>query len=150
LFTPCFTRASLPSLPGFPLCPFTHCMDVFADLCLIRWAAFLNSFAFCMLIHPSFSQVSRWVVRPLITYFELLHILTGWYGGITSSAAMTATISPIWLDWASLGICRARFLGSSCLNHTPLPHHAFFLLLSMQAPSVYTMISSHCGVGPRC
>jgi len=102
LFVPCFARALLPSLPRFPSCPFTHCMDVFMDLCLIRWAAFLNSFAFCMLIHPSFSQVSRWVVRPLIMYFESLHILTGWYRGITSSAAMTAAILLIWLDWASL------------------------------------------------
>jgi len=150
LFAPCFARASLPLLPGFPSCPFTHCMDVFADLCLIRWAAFLNSFAFCMLIHLSFSQVSRWVVRLLITYFESLHILTSWYRGITSSATMTTTILPIWLDWVSPGICRAWFLGSSCLNHTLLPHHVFFLPLSMQAPSVYTVISSHCGVGPRC
>ena len=32
LFAPCFASASLPSLPGFPSCPFTHCMVVVADL----------------------------------------------------------------------------------------------------------------------
>ena len=36
LFAPCFASASLASLPGFPSCPLTHCMVVFADLCLIR------------------------------------------------------------------------------------------------------------------
>jgi hypothetical protein len=50
LFAPSFASASLPSFPWFPSCPLTHCMVVFADLCLIRWAAFLNSRAFFMSI----------------------------------------------------------------------------------------------------
>jgi len=125
-------------------------MVVLADLCLIRWAAFLNSLAFFMLIHPSFSQDSRWEVNPSIMYFESVCILTGWYGGMTSSAATTAAISPIWLDWASPGIRSAWFLGSSCANQTPLLHCAFFLPLFMQALSVYTIISWLCGIGPQC
>ena len=103
-----------------------------------------------MSIHPSFSQDSRWEVNPSIMYFKSVRILTGWYGGITSSAVTTAAILPIWLDWTSPGICSARFLGSSCANQTPLPHHAFFLPLFMQVPSVYTVISWHRGIGPQC
>ena len=150
LFAPCFTSASLPSFPSFLSWPFTHCIIVLADLCLIRWATFLKNLAFLMSIQPSFSQDSRWVVRPSSTYFESVSILTGWYGGMISSAAMTAMISPIWLDWVSPGTHSARFRGSFCANQTPLLQHAFCFPLSMQAPLVYTVISLHHGVGPWC
>jgi len=63
---------------------------------------------------------------------------------------MTAAILPTWFDWCSLGICSAWFLGSSWPNQTPLLQHAFFLPLFIQAPSVYTVTSSHCRVGPWC
>jgi len=69
---------------------------------------------------------------------------------VAATAAITATISPTWLDWASPGICRARFLGLSFSNHIPLPHLAFCLPLSMHAPSVYTVICLHRGIGPCC
>ena len=46
LFAPCFASASLLSFPSFPLWPFTHCMVILADLCLIRWATFLKNLAF--------------------------------------------------------------------------------------------------------
>jgi len=78
LFAPSFASALLPSLPWTPLCPFTHCRVVLADLYLIKCAAFLNSLAFFMPIHPSFSQVSRWVIKPSMTYLESVQILTGW------------------------------------------------------------------------
>jgi len=73
------------------------------------------------------------VVRPSITYFESVYILTGWYGGIASNVVMITAISPIWLDWAFPGIHRAQFLGSSCVNQTPFLQCAFFLPLFMQA-----------------
>ena len=44
----------------------------------------------------------------------------------------------------------AWFLGSSGPNQTLLLQHVFFFPLFMQAPSVYTTISSVCGVGPWC
>jgi len=78
LFAPCFASVLLPSLPWTLLCPFTHCRVVLADLYLIRWAAFLNNFAFFMPIYLSFSHDSRWVVSPSITYLESVIILTGW------------------------------------------------------------------------
>jgi len=150
LFAPCFARVLLPLFSLFPSCPLIHRMVVLADLCLIRWAAFLKNLVFFMSIHLSSSQESRWAVRPSIMYFESVYILTGWYGGIVSNMAIIAAISPIWLDWAFPGIHRARFLGSSHANQTPLPQCAFFLLLFMQAPLVYIMISLHLGVGPWC
>jgi len=69
---------------------------------------------------------------------------------VAAAAAITTAISPTWLDWASPGICRARFLGLSFSNHIPLLHLAFCLPLSMHAPSVYTVICLHQGIGPCC
>ena len=77
LFAPCFARALLPSFPQIPLWPLTHFMVVLADLYLIRWAAFLNRLAFFIPIQPSFSQDSRWVVSPSMTYLESVSILIG-------------------------------------------------------------------------
>ena len=78
--------------------------------------------------------------------------LGGWYVGVASIAAITAAISPTWLDWASPGILIARFLRLFWSNHIPLPHLASCFPLFIQAPSVYMVISLHLGMGPcgRC
>ena len=150
LFAPSLARQSLSSFPTVPLWPFIHWNIVFTVLSLRRWAAFLNSGVFLILIHPLSSHLFRFEVRPSMTYLESVAIFKGWYGAVAAAAAITAAISPTWLDWASPGIHRAKFLGLSLLNHIPLPHLAFCLLLSIHAPSVYTMICLHQGIGPCC
>ena len=50
LLAPCFASALLPLFPSSLVWPFTHFMVVLADLCLIRWAAFLKNLAFFMSI----------------------------------------------------------------------------------------------------
>ena len=82
-----------------------------------------------------------------MTYLESVMILIGWYGAIAVIAAITAASSPTWFDWASPGIQMARFFGSFWSNHTPLLHLAFAFPLLMQAPSMNTVTSWHCGIG---
>jgi len=78
LFAPCLARQSLSSFPVVPLCPLIHWNIVQAGQYLNRCTAFLNSAAFFMLIQPSFSQFSRYVVNPSVTYLESIMILRGW------------------------------------------------------------------------
>jgi len=78
LFAPSLVRRSLSSFPTVPLWPFIHWNVVFAVLSLRRWAAFLNSGVFFILIHLSSSHRFRLVVRPLMTYLELVAIFSGW------------------------------------------------------------------------
>src|SRR5260221_6146867 len=148
LFAPCLAKRSLSSFPMVPLCPLTHCRAVLAALFLIKCMAFLKRGAFFIAIHPSFSHVSRCVVSPSITYFESVMIFRGWRGSATFSAAITAAISPTWLDCASPGTRIAWFLWSPGPNHIPLPHLASFFPFFRHAPSVYTVISLDLGIGP--
>ena len=77
LFAPSLARRSLSSFPADLLWPLTHWKVVLADQSLRRWAAFLNSWEFRILIHPSSSQDFRLVVRPSMIYFESVTILSG-------------------------------------------------------------------------
>ena len=63
---PSLARASLPSFPGSPLCPFTHLKWVVAVRCFSKYAALLKKRALLMLIHAVFSHRGRCVVSPLI------------------------------------------------------------------------------------
>lgn len=136
LFTPCLAKQSLSSFPMVPLCPFVYWKVILADWCLSVWAAFLNNMVFSMLIHLSFSQDSRWLVSLYMVYFESVTIFRGWYGRVTFAAAIIATSSPTWFDWATPGTLMARFLGFLCPNHTPLLLQAFCFPLFMHALSV--------------
>jgi len=92
LFAPCLASVLLFSLPQILLYPLTHCRVILADLCLIRCAAFLKNSAFFMSIHPSFSQFSRWVVSPSITYLESMYILVSATFLVISSCTLSTVV----------------------------------------------------------
>ena len=88
LVAPLFASLSLSSFPIVPLWPLTHCRVVLAEWCLSKWIVFRKSWAFFIFIHPSFSQVSRCVIRPSITYLESETILRGQNLGVELVAAV--------------------------------------------------------------
>ena len=101
-----------------------------------------------------FSHFVRCIVSLSIAYFESEIILRGEKVGAFVRATIIATISPTWFDWISPGTLMVQFWGSLGPNHTPLLLLAFFFLLFMHAPSVYTSIvgclSPVPGVTRRC
>ncbi len=133
---PSFARWSLPSLPLILSCPFTHLKVVVAVHFLKRWAAFLKRGVFFISIHPLSSHVPRCVVSPLMTYFELVSISSGWKVGVASTTVMTATNSPVWFDCSSPGTWSALFLLSASPYHIPLPLCVFSFPLLKHVPSV--------------
>ena len=135
---PSFTSLSLPSFPLSLLQPLTHLKVVGAVWVLRRCAAFWKSRAFFMPIQPQFSQVPRCVVKPFMMYFESVDILSGQKGGVAFIAVITATSSPIWLDWGSPRTLIVWFLLSSKLYQIPLLHCASFFPLLKHALSVQT------------
>jgi hypothetical protein len=145
---PSFARQLLSSFPSTPLWPFVQRSDVVAILWQRRAVAFLKKGAFFIPIQPLFSHSSRFVVRPSITYFESVTIVSGCDFGTAATAIITATISPTWLDWALPGTHRAWLFGLLWLNHIPLPQVALVFPLFRHALSVYTVHSWHIGFLP--
>lgn len=149
LSAPSLARRSLSSFPSVPSCPLIHLKSVVAIRLRRTCAAYLKKSAFLIPIHPSFSHVGRWVVRPSMAYFESDIIVRGQNLGIDEAATMMAAISPTWLDCWVPGIRIEAFRTSLGPTQTPLPLRASSLPLFIQAPSVYIVIPAWRWFMPR-
>lgn len=123
-------------------------MNVGAERCLNRWAAFWNRLAFLTPIQPLLSHSFRCFVRPWMMYFESVLIIRGQKVGISVAALIMAASSPTWFDWSVPGICKDVLRGCTGLIQMPLPHITFSFPLLKQALSVYTVIDWSGRVSP--